>query len=130
MPMDINSATKARQFLEFIEAFSFANALTGEVRNENIKCKYDGDFGNYSLNLEFEITRDSKIRIRVRWVNHSIMSRGLLFKDNAFKEKYNNITKHVKSITSSVDDLKGNMNFIVSDFENMNLLIDLLTGDL
>lgn len=122
MSADINACNEAKRFIEYLEAFSFANSLTDSISQEIMSLSYSAVFGNRKLVIDYGV-KNGKIKINVIWTP-ALYVGGI---SPEFRKKYYDIKEKVKLISSSLDSLKETMSFLLDDFGELNVLLDLLT---
>lgn len=122
MSFEIKSSDNAKQFIEYLEAFSFANQLTQSIKNEVFNVYYNADFNSRLLTIRSDFS-DGMMKIKVNWTPKF----GALYINVAEFEKMFSEIKVGLAGEASYDSLKQTMSFIVYDFENLNMLVDLLT---
>jgi hypothetical protein len=122
MAFEISSATQAKQFIEYLEAFSFANQITQSIREESISLIYSAIFNSRKLEIDAKFY-DGEIKMKVVWRP----IRGAAYiRDTEFDEMFKTIKGAITGV-SSYDHLQQAMSFVVYDFEDLNMLVDLLT---
>lgn len=123
MSIDLVACREAKKFVEYLEAFSFANTLIGSVSSETMTVNYSAVFGEKRLSIEYSIS-SGKLRINVMW-----MPNGYLQTKNVklVKTQYDSIKSKIKVLSCSVDQLRETMVFLLDDFGELNVLLDLLT---